>query len=103
MLDPASGRLEDVLRGSEPFTTVLRAVLERCGALVIGTTPPVRFSGRTYPKLAQIVRALCAVAGRRWWLLPLLSPLRQPRSGERSARDEQTVCVAGTSPMSGPA
>jgi hypothetical protein len=24
------------------------------------------FSGRTYPRLAQIVRALCAVAGRCW-------------------------------------
>jgi hypothetical protein len=35
------------------------------------------FSGRTYPKLARIVRALCAVAGRCClrWLLLLLSPL----------------------------
>jgi len=29
-----------------------------------GTT--FRFSGRTYPQLARIVRVLCAVAGRRW-------------------------------------
>jgi hypothetical protein len=28
--------------------------------------PTVRFSGRTYPQLARIVRALCAVAGRCW-------------------------------------
>jgi hypothetical protein len=29
-------------------------------------TLTIRFSGRTYPQLAQIVRALCAVAGRCW-------------------------------------
>src|SRR5690349_18310976 len=31
----------------------------------------IRFSGRTYPQLAQIVRELCAVAGR--WCLPLVA------------------------------
>jgi hypothetical protein len=31
-------------------------------------SPTFRFSGRTYPQLARIVRALCAVAGR--WCLP---------------------------------
>jgi hypothetical protein len=30
------------------------------------TAPSVCFSGRTYPQLAQIVRASCAVAGRCW-------------------------------------
>jgi hypothetical protein len=30
-----------------------------------------RFSGRTYSQLAQIVRELCAVAGR--WCLPLVA------------------------------
>ena len=33
--------------------------------------PTFRFSGRTYPQLAQIVRELCAVAGR--WCLPLVA------------------------------
>ena len=31
----------------------------------------VRFSGRTYPQLARIVRELCAVAGH--WCLPLVA------------------------------
>jgi hypothetical protein len=39
---------------------------------VRGTDPATfRFSGRTYPQLAQIVRELCAVAGR--WCLPLVA------------------------------
>jgi hypothetical protein len=60
-----------------------------------GAHPPtVCFSGRTYPKLARIVRALCAVAGRCWWLLPLLSAaVREPAAREPAARREQTVCV----------
>ena len=39
--------------------------------------PTFRFSGRTYPQLPRIVRALWAVAGRccQRWLLLLLSPL----------------------------
>ena len=53
-------------------------------------TSTARFSGRTYPQLAQIVRELCAVAGRsvvltRW---PGLSrPRGRPR---RSARELAT-------------
>jgi len=30
------------------------------------TAPTFRFSGRTYPQLARIVRELCAVAGHCW-------------------------------------
>jgi len=57
-------------------------VLGRC-SISVGTCQPLssglaaatgtqrwastfRFSGRTYPELARIVRALCAVAGRCW-------------------------------------
>jgi hypothetical protein len=63
-LDMTSDWLEDVIRGSEPFTTVLRAVLERCGAFVIGTTPTVRFSGRTYSKSPCNVRVSVGAVGR---------------------------------------
>ena len=48
-------------------------------------TPTVRFSGRTYPKLARIVRVSCVVAGRCWWpLVVLLLSATVRRAGGRA-------------------
>ena len=40
---------------------------------LVNCTATFRFSGRTYPKLARIVRALCAAAGR--CRLPLVAAI----------------------------
>ena len=55
--------------------------------------PTFRFSGRTYPQLAQSVRELCTAAGR-WCqprLLLLLSPLLSAQSAEKVAGHDQTA------------
>jgi hypothetical protein len=44
--------------------SVARRPKKRPGSHVCSTAATVRFSGRTYPQLARIVRELCAVAGR---------------------------------------
>ena len=43
----------------------------RLGGVHGADSATFRFSGRTYPQLAEIVRELCAVAGR--WCLPLVA------------------------------
>ena len=51
------------VRTGQALSSGLAAVLATVAALAV-LVPTVRFSGRTYPQLARIVRALCAVAGR---------------------------------------
>ena len=74
----ALGRHSRVVRTGQALSGGLATVL----ATVAAELPPfstVRFSGRTYPKLARILRELCAVAGR--CCLPLVCSHRccQPR------------------------
>ena len=74
----ALGRHSRVVRTGQALSGGLATVL----ATVAAELPPfstVRFSGRTYPKLARILRELCAVAGR--CCLPLVATVAVSRGG----------------------
>jgi hypothetical protein len=59
------------LYADEPTYRPAACLLARPGEVLGTGSPTVCFSGRTYPQLAQIVRELCAVAGR--WCSPLVA------------------------------